>query len=387
MAAVRSGYIARESKVGTHEIARLAVFANSIFFGRITTYINNLHPVHDIGMYSLVEEIIDAAISQWEFTLAPLHPDADPIRQRVQYDAVVYEDDPEYWPEEAGPQAEIGEDEDTHNERRYEWYEESRILIQPEPVDFSPVARPEPFDLREKFKDRGLQVIVKLANIQLTPDHSLYEGGSWHVEGQIVSIYFFSRLTRLLTTTRTQNEHIVATAIYYYSNENITSSNLAFRHQVDTTAATMFNYPQNHHSWLSDIFNCDSDGPGVQDAGSVLCKEGRLLTFPNILQHHVEPFRLEDPTKPGHRKIVALFLVDPNLKILSTAKVPCQRKDWWLEYKATNPNSVVDHEFADFPLTMEDAKELRLELMEERKIHDDDQREYFELSTFALCEH
>jgi putative heme iron utilization protein len=27
------------------------------------------------------------------------------------------------------------------------------------------------------------QVIVKLANIVLTPDSAFYEGGSWHVEG------------------------------------------------------------------------------------------------------------------------------------------------------------------------------------------------------------
>jgi hypothetical protein len=42
-------------------------------------------------------------------------------------------------------------------------------------------------------------------------------------------------------------------------------------------------------------------------------------------------FKLVDRTKPGHRKILALFLVDPNIKIISSANVPCQRKDWWRE--------------------------------------------------------
>jgi hypothetical protein len=31
-------------------------------------------------------------------------------------------------------------------------------------------------------------VIVKLANIELTPEKPEYEGGSWHIEGQLVSL-------------------------------------------------------------------------------------------------------------------------------------------------------------------------------------------------------
>jgi hypothetical protein len=31
---------------------------------------------------------------------------------------------------------------------------------------------------------------VKLANIELTPDKPEYDGGSWHVEGQLVSVSF-----------------------------------------------------------------------------------------------------------------------------------------------------------------------------------------------------
>jgi len=70
---------------------------------------------------------------------------------------------------------------------------------------------------------------------------------------------------------------------------------------------------------------------GVQDTGSIVTREGRLITFPNILQHQAESFELEDKTKPGHRRIVAFFLIDPDVKIFSTAKIPCQRQDWWEE--------------------------------------------------------
>lgn len=62
-----------------------------------------------------------------------------------------------------------------------------------------------------KYKNLSkCQVIVKLANIELTPDSPIYEGGSWHLEG--------------LPT-----ENIIATGIYYYEIDNITESTLNFR--------------------------------------------------------------------------------------------------------------------------------------------------------------
>lgn len=45
----------------------------------------------------------------------------------------------------------------------------------------------------------------------------------------------------------------------------------------------------------------------------------------------MSPFRLADPTKPGHRRFIALWLVDPHNRILSTANVPPQRQDWWVD--------------------------------------------------------
>jgi hypothetical protein len=60
----------------------------------------------------------------------------------------------------------------------------------------------------------SVQVIVKYASIVLTPESPEYKGGSWHVEGML-------------------NERIVASAIAYLRNENITMSRLAFRSMVD----------------------------------------------------------------------------------------------------------------------------------------------------------
>ncbi|KDR70071.1 hypothetical protein GALMADRAFT_904558 [Galerina marginata CBS 339.88] len=109
------------------------------------------------------------------------------------------------------------------------------------------------------------------------------------------------------------------------------------------------------------------------EIGGVETREGRLLTFLNTLQHRVGPFKLEDPT--------------------NTANVPCQQQDWWWkETKSSQPQEpqepasassaipdklnvaglpleLQDHilQDVDFPISLEKAKELRLELMEERK--------------------
>lgn len=157
-------------------------------------------------------------------------------------------------------------------------------------------------------------------------------------------------------------------------------------------------YEQGDRAWLELVFGLRNEEPAVQIVGSVETREGRLITFPNILQHQVQPFELADKTKPGHRKILALFLVDPHIKIISTANVPCQRRDWWArminsdtDVLAKLPLELKDkviEEVGDFPFTLERAKELREVLMAERKeyvmVY---QTENFESVTISLCEH
>ena len=175
-----------------------------------------------------------------------------------------------------------------------------------------------------------------------------------------------------------KNEHICAIALYYYSNENVEDSDVFFRQQSSTEAVDDQEYQQGYHDWLPPIFGCESGEPGLQFVGSVETREGRLLTFPNILQHKVQPFSLVDRTKPGHRKILSLFLVDPHLKILSMENVPCQQRDWWRNYIAQLPtcldrlplelqDAVFDGVIYDFPFGLDEAKNLRLALIEERK--------------------
>lgn len=134
----------------------------------------------------------------------------------------------------------------------------------------------------------------------------------------------------------------------------------------------------------------------TQHIGGVLCKEGRLLTFPNTIQHRVSSFSLTDPSKPGHRKILALFLVDPHHRVISSANVPPQSEEW-----AQEKQGLVDQVLSRLPaelqsmvekgldplMTMEEAKKLRLELMEERGRDSAAANIEFERGDFSLCEH
>ncbi|TFK70995.1 hypothetical protein BDN72DRAFT_794538 [Pluteus cervinus] len=340
---------------------------------KITSYINNLHPRYK-ELYGLIEQVISYAIPLWNVTLSPSRAG---YNLRIWYTSCQYDPDPENGPATDGPQQLEGEDENTYWYRRDDWYEQTRKVVQPEPAGFMPEPQELPVDLRNEFAQTGLQVIVKLANIVLTPDKPNYEGGTWHVEGQL-------------------NEHICATALYYYDNDNVTASHLAFRQRVNDQDADDVDYEQHHNDWLPEVFGCTNWSSTVQDVGKIETKQGRLLTFPNLLQHQVQPFRLLDPTKPGHRKILALFLVDPNVKIISTANVPCQRIDWWKEAIQNGPerfkipielqDRILD-EVKGFPLSMEEAKRLRLQLMDERSAFQTSQDEVFQRDHFSLCEH
>lgn len=156
------------------------------------------------------------------------------------------------------------------------------------------------------------------------------------------------------------------------------------------------NFAQDDHEGIEELYGVEQDGPKVQEIGRVVTREGRLLAFPNVFQHRVAPFKLEDPSKPGHRKILALFLIDPHCRVISTANVPPQQKDWWSpEIRdsarlAQMPKEIVDQvieDVEDFPISLEEAKEFRLKLMEERRVYVEEVNEDIQSSNFNFCEH
>lgn len=154
-------------------------------------------------------------------------------------------------------------------------------------------------------------------------------------------------------------------------------------------------HPYNQHDWLPEVFGCEFEEAAVQEVGVITIKEGRLLTWPNILQHRIH-ISLADTTQPGHCKVLALFLVDPNIRIISTANVPCQRKDWWAEaIQQSGPLSRLPVELRElvfaqvegFPLGLDEAMTLRLKTMEERASFSQSVDENFEEEQLWACDH
>ena len=136
------------------------------------------------------------------------------------------------------------------------------------------------------------------------------------------------------------------------------------------------------------------ESPCVQDVGDVITKTHRCVAFPNLYQHRVQSFHLEDPTKPGHRKILVFFLVDPTQRVLSATDVAPQQREWATEAMG---NVAQDSAFARLPIellrmishengetmTHLEAKEYRKELMSERVISmKENDRTYFEAAAF-----
>lgn len=74
--------------------------------------------------------------------------------------------------------------------------------------------------IQDDFRDEGLQVIIKLSSIELTPEKPEYGGGNWHIEGML-------------------NEHIAATALYYYDVDNVTDAKISFRTEAELDGMDM----------------------------------------------------------------------------------------------------------------------------------------------------
>ncbi|WP_190092771.1 DUF4246 domain-containing protein [Streptomyces melanogenes] len=307
------------------------------------SYVNNVHPDTHRELASVLPDLFARMRPLWENVLTDLrHPrppriEADPFGW--------YDSEPEH------PNKSSYSDDEAYTEALHvweraqdDWWENRRPVI-PDAPAFTPPEVPDA-SARVDLRGRRLQVIVKLATIHLTPDKPEYPGGSWHVEGMM-------------------NERIVSTGIYYWDSENITESRLSFRAALDDP-----DYEQSDDNGVREVYGLENEDALNQILGSTSTPAGRCLAFPNVLQHRVGSFRLADTTRPGHRKILAFFLVDPSARIVSTADVPPQQP--WSDTST---------------MTLEEAKNYREQLMQERKFFVDEHNEQLYEREFSLCEH
>ena len=338
------------------------------------SYINNLHPIKYKSLYDSISDIFNAAVPGLNCVLTR-YASQEFVRIPVPRGSDAYTD--EYHKEREELDAILDrEAEETGNDydwERMEEFEKDKLKYLCELIpewEQAPVFD-KPIDL-STFEN--LKVIVKLINIELTPEiNPVYAGGSWHVEGGI-------------------NEDIIATVLYYYDVENITESKLSFRTGFDDP-----NYEQGDDFYTETIFGIKDEKVMVREIGGIEAKEDRVVVFPNMFQHHVDPFELKDKTKPGHRKILCFFIVDPyNHNVISTDNVPPQQKEWWddssLDYlfPGNLKQQILDlkGDESSWPMTLEQAKEARVALMDERSAKGEgDEFEGAFTRSFSLCEH
>ncbi|KAE8376071.1 hypothetical protein BDV26DRAFT_282977 [Aspergillus bertholletiae] len=199
--------------------------------------------------------------------------------------------------------------------------------------------------LQETFRDKGLQIIVQLAGVELTPESPSYPGEDWHTDGL-------------------RNEHIVGTAIYFFDMENRSISLSSRDYNFD-------NINRWDEPYLEELFGIKDETPSVQKLGSVSAGQGRLIVFPNLLHRRMEPFELISKSRAGHLRFLTLWLVDPYYRICSTRNVPPQRHDWWAreaEPLVTSAHwlpqelaTMIINETHKWPMDLSEAQQHRLE--------------------------
>ncbi len=317
---------------------------------RITSYINGVHPRHHQSFYNTLEKFIDAVIPMLNRSLIQLKaPDYENIRLHVAVmgrEPLIQKDVDDFRPPEQRATK-------TWIDSQGRW--RGFIFV----------------DLKKEFWNIGLQMVLNIQEITLTPQKTSYEGEEWQVQGQ-------------------RNERICATAVYVYSALNTTPAQISFRRRVHVEEALIAKDYIQEPPWAPEIYGARHGDPAIQHIGDIHLREGRLVTYPNIFQTRLMPFELVDKSKPGHLKLLILHLIDPQRRMMSTSMVPPQQRDWWAEeVRRTNatlwrlPREIWDRiveGVEDYPVGMEEGEAIRREFVAERA-------EYRVKHTEAMMDH
>ncbi|RYP04236.1 hypothetical protein DL765_010261 [Monosporascus sp. GIB2] len=235
-------------------------------------YVNNPHPEKHRALYKILENVVGATVPVWEETMSGFNE-----RRRIK----IANSGGEGWTYPKGlryripgPGGRPGRVEDggwgDRDNFRWDyefddWTREHRILISREPREYTPQPELRDPEKRVDFKSKhpeGLQAIFKLANIHLTPEKPEYGGGSWDVEGGF-------------------NEMICASAIYYYDQEDVTDSHLAFGQALDHEEITMIP-KQAEHQALEVYLGVQQDGPADPEPAPRADARGAAACVPEL---------------------------------------------------------------------------------------------------------
>ncbi|KAJ2831222.1 hypothetical protein GGI24_001644 [Coemansia furcata] len=205
-------------------------------------------------------------------------------------------------------------------EALYDVYYKSVDYKEPVPKVFYPSVRPlKPYSMRRM----ALQASVEMSNIYLTPENPESLGYEWQAVGRA-------------------EERIFAVGLYFYDVENIASAKIKFR---DTVWPKKFRNHEDYHDFCK-AHDVDTDHGGsctyTQDVGEVEIKSGSYICYPNFYQTKMPSFELADPTRPGHVKYIAFYIVDPTQRLVSTEIVPPQQPYWEMFSRHSPSANVVE---------------------------------------------
>ncbi|KAJ3282428.1 hypothetical protein HDU79_009942 [Rhizoclosmatium sp. JEL0117] len=292
----------------------------------VYSYINNLNSRKHPELQDTIKSVFEAMIPMFELALGSLRLIDPETRIEASMDINDYQQRQWEWEFNEYVRHKFGVKDlkdpampKTIDERDFTEFRRQLGLQQRSPpfkIPGLPASFEEPIDsgiYSLSLAGRGVQVIVKMANIHLTPENPVFNGGNWHLEGM-------------------DNEAIAAIGIYYYSTENITTSCLSFRNVCTSDQWLLPSFLR--HKIFDEVFGViksnDSDQI-AQVAGHIEAIQSRCVVFPNHFHHKAGAFELEDKTRPGHRKMLAFFLVNPDYQTISTADVGMQQVDWLAE--------------------------------------------------------
>jgi len=231
------------------------------------SWINNVHPSLDSQFYVVANEVVSSLVPLFNSTLVTLR---FPRLHDRRVDPAKCVSGNHGW-----PQLEPGSYQPLVSRVRSEYLDKDAKLHRSVHVD-----------LQRVFWDAGIQTIIQISSIGLTPEEPRYPGEEWHVQGQLVRMIAGELICPFLNSgfvfTCLQNERICASVLYCYDCENISDASMSFRSRVSNEEPMWLNSITETTLETEDMYDIEDLTSAVQELGHLTIREDRVISFPNV---------------------------------------------------------------------------------------------------------
>ncbi|KAF6818655.1 DUF1665 domain containing protein [Colletotrichum plurivorum] len=190
---------------------------------KIVSYVSNLHPQDHVDVYHLLEKIITKAMPLWNLVYCTIYQDTMRCDVRILCNELR-----RVFPGEPNTFLNLKEDLLSSKMRRRVRKTSGSMKRSRRDGRKLPTAEAMADYTTMLGGAEGIQVIVKLRAIYLTPERPVYN------------------MTSNPVLDGAWNDHIVATALYFFDDENVTDSKISFQSQVNEEFSESF-------AWLDDV--------------------------------------------------------------------------------------------------------------------------------------